>query len=181
MSLGAGFSPDYVTDSKADVLFDITAINEGSVLDSEVRYGTAANLSIICEDEVSVDLAVRFKNPGNQAVPSVPSAVKVTGYQVSYVRSDGRNVEGVDVPYPISGVISSGLDVGANIEVIIEVVRRQAKLEPPLSNIEQAVVLTMFAQVTIFGETVSGDRVQSNGSLQIDFADYLDSETSCPS
>jgi hypothetical protein len=177
----SGCGDEYVTNSRADVLLIVASINEGSVLDSEVRYGTSTDQQFICEDEVPVQLAVRNKNP-NVETPRVPGAVLITGYEVRYFRSDGRSQEGIDVPYRIAGKISTSVDVGTSgtSDVIIEVVRRQAKLEPPLSNIEQATILTMFAHVTIYGETVSGDRVEASGDLQIDFADYLDSETSCP-
>jgi hypothetical protein len=38
----------------------------------------------------------------------------------------------------------------------------------------------MNAHVTIWGKTLAGQRVTSSGSLQIDFADFGDQETSCP-
>jgi hypothetical protein len=181
LALGGCGTADYVSNSQASVLLIVAAINEGSVLDSEVRYGSASGSEFICEDEVGVALAVRNKNP-NAPAPNVPGAVLVNGYEVTYFRTDGRAQEGVDVPYRITGSLSSAVDVATSgtSEVIIEVVRRQAKLEPPLSNIEQAVILTMMAEVTIFGETVSGDRVSGSGRLQIDFADFIDDETSCP-
>jgi hypothetical protein len=175
-------NPDYVTDSEASVLLIVAAVNEGLVLDSEVRYGSGTGNTFICEDEVPVSLAVRNKNPDAPA-PRVPGAVLVNGYEVRYFRTDGRSEEGLDVPYRITGGISAAVDVATSgtTDVVIEVVRRQAKLEPPLSNIEQAAILTIIAEVTIFGETVSGDRVSASGRLQIDFADFIDEETSCPS
>jgi hypothetical protein len=178
--VGCG-TADYVTDSQASVLLIVAAINEGSVLDSEVRYGSASGDTFICEDEVPVALAVRNKNP-NAPAPNVPGAVLVNGYEVRYFRTDGRSQEGIDVPYRITGSLSSAVDVATSgtSDVIIEVVRRQAKLEPPLSNIEQSAILTVMAEVTVFGETVSGDRVSGSGRLQIDFADFIDDETSCP-
>jgi hypothetical protein len=54
-------------------------------------------------------------------------------------------------------------------------------VEPPLSSILQATVLTVMAEITVYGETVTGDRVTASGRMQIDFADYGDSEQSCPS
>jgi len=62
----------------------------------------------------------------------------------------------------------------------IEVVRRQAKLEPPLSNIQGFDIVSMFADITIAGETISGDSVTGSGRVQIDFANYGDDNTSCP-
>ena len=60
-------------------------------------------------------------------------------------------------------------------------VRRQAKLDPPLTNIQQGELLTTTAEITLNGQTVAGDRVTATGHMQITFADFLDTATSCPS
>lgn len=170
---------DYVTDSKASVLLLVGSVNSGAVLDSDVRLGEDSIL--ICPDTVLVDLAVRNKNP-NAAAPRVPGAVLIQSYEVRYVRTDGRSQEGVDVPYTINGGIAAAVDVATSgtSAVPIEVVRRQAKIEPPLSNIQGFDIVTMFADITIAGETVSGDAVTASGRLQIDFANYGDTATECP-
>jgi len=149
------------------------------VLDSDVRIG--ANSDVICPDTVEVDVAVRQKNPASPS-PSVPNAVLIQRYTVDYFRSDGRGEHGVDVPFPITGAISSAVDVAdsGTIAIPIEVVRRQAKLETPLSAITGFDIVTMFANVTISGETVSRDSVTATGRLQIDFANFGDAEDSCP-
>ena len=179
LALSACGTADYVTDSRAPVLLIVAAINDGIVLDSDVRNG--ANSTVICPDTVPVALAVRNKNPA-APTPSVPNAVLIQSYNITYFRQDGRGEHGVDVPYPISGLISAAVDVeiSGTVELPIEVVRRQAKLEPPLSNITGFDVVTMFADIRIQGETVSGESVSGSGRLQIDFADYGDSEESCP-
>jgi hypothetical protein len=140
------------------------------------------------EDEVPVTIAVRPKNPNFENVPQVAAAVLIERYDVRYFRSDGRNTEGVDVPYRISGNITTAVDVGTgsgdNVTFPIEVVRRQAKLEPPLANLAGsggALVLTCFAEITIHGRTVAGEAVEARGRLQIDFADLADAPTPTPS
>jgi hypothetical protein len=112
----------------------------------------------------------------------VPSAVLLKSYEVRYFRTDGRGTAGVDVPYRITGNLAFAVDVAATgtSDFPLEVVRRQAKVEPPLSSIYQAALLTVMAEVTLYGETVAGERVQASGRLQIDFADYGDNEDSCP-
>jgi hypothetical protein len=127
---------------------------------------------------VDVELTVQNKNPNGPAAPA--STVQLDSYEVRYTRSDGRGVEGVDVPYRITGNLAASAAVGDDLTVPIEVVRRQAKLEPPLDNISQTTVLTMSAQVTLFGQTVSEKRVSAAARFQIDFADFGDTETSCP-
>jgi hypothetical protein len=179
----AGCAPDYVTSNDATVNLIIASIHGGSELDSDVRNGENANppLNFVCEDEVPVALAVRNKNP-NAPVPSVPSAVQLQSYQVSYTRTDGRGSPGLDVPFTITGNLSATIDVAnsGTTQIFIEVVRRQAKLEPPLSNIFQTTVLTVNAELTLYGQTVSGQKVSASGRFQIDFADFGDNLSSCP-
>ena len=179
LALSGCGTPSYVTDSQASVLLLVASINDGAVLDSDVRNGVDSN--VICPDTVEVEVAVRNKNPGAVA-PSVPNAVLIQRYTVDYFRSDGRGEHGVDVPFPISGALASAVDVAESgtIPIPIEVVRRQAKLENPLSGITGFDIVTMFANITISGETVSRDSVTASGRLQIDFANFGDSDDSCP-
>ena len=67
-----------------------------------------------------------------------------------------------------------------NATIDFEVVRRQAKLEPPLSQIDGAQIVTMFAEVTVYGESVAGSGVSASGQLQVTFLNVADSNTSCP-
>ena len=175
----SGCTPDYVTDNAAVVNLIIASINGGAQLDSDVRNGEFS--SFVCEDEVEVAVAVRNKNP-NAPTPNVPQAVILQSYEVRYFRTDGRGTEGVDVPYRITGNLTFAVDVATSgtQTLPLEIVRRQAKVEPPLSAIFQATVLTVMAEVTLYGETVSGDAVSATGRLQIDFADYGDTLSTCP-
>jgi len=172
----AGCSADYVENNEGPVLLLITEINGGAQLDSDVRNGEFS--TFVCENEVDVALTVQNKNPNAPSAPS--STVQLESYEVKYSRSDGRGVEGVDVPFRITGSLASSVGVGDDVTVPIEVVRRQAKLEPPLDNISQTTVLTVSAQVTLFGKTISEKRVTAAARFQIDFADFGDETTSCP-
>ncbi len=170
-------APSYTTDNSSPVLFVIALVNGGSPLASDVL----TNGSVVA-DLVDVSIGVRFKNPNLTTVPSIPNAVRVERYDVKYRRSDGRGVEGQDVPFSISGNVTSIFDVKTSgVDPLrIEVVRAQAKLEPPLRNLRGvgtntlggALVVTMFADITVYGKTISGIPVSSTGTLQIDFADY---------
>lgn len=173
----SGCSASYTTDNSSPVIFTIALVNGGSPLASDVLTdGT------VVADAVDVSIGVRFKNPNIKTVPSIPNAVRVERYEVKYRRSDGRGVEGQDVPYAISGNVTSIFDVKTSgVDPLrVEVVRAQAKLEPPLRNLRGAtantlggaLVVTMFADITVYGKTISGIPVQSTGTLQIDFADY---------
>ena len=177
MMLSGCGQPDYVTDSQASVLLLVVDVNEGAVLDSDVRLGADSNL--VCPDTVPITLSVRNKNP--TVAGGSQGDVLIKQYEVRYARSDGRSQEGVDVPHSIAGGIGSAVTVEGTTTVPIEVVRRQAKLEPPLAGITGYDIVTMIAEITVAGETVSGDSVSASGRLQIDFANYGDTNESCPS
>jgi hypothetical protein len=181
----AGCSADYVKNGNAPVLLTIQGLSPNP-LSSEVLLAGS-----ICPDFATVALSNQPKNP-NLTVPQTATSIVVNRYEVSYYRSDGRGVQGVDVPYSISGALAATVDSsnGTTTNVNIEVVRRQAKLEPPLVQLElpdgqnggQSLILTMFAKITLYGQTFAGDAVSASGSMQIDFADYVDSGTTatCP-
>lgn len=175
---GCGMAPDYVTQSEADVFLFVNGINGGAVLNSDVRTGEDSNT--VESDNVTVSFANRSKNP-NVTVEQVARAIDVERYTVRYFRSDGRNTQGVDVPYTISGDLRFVLDVGSNSTVDIQVVRAQAKLDPPLTNLRgivpgalggSSLILSCFAELTFYGRTTSGKAVQASGTVQIDFADF---------
>lgn len=172
---------DYATDSTAPVLLIIAAINGGAVKQSDVAIGGGG----ICPDNVQVAVANRSKNP-TAPVPVIPMHLLLTRYEVRYFRSDGRSTQGVDVPYSISGPLAGEVDVALSgtTTIQIQVVRDQAKLEPPLIQLRnsggQALIVSMFAEITIYGQTVAGQVTKGTGTMQIDFSDFADSGTSCP-
>lgn len=176
LALGlAGCSAAYVEGDAASVLLEIEKIADGAPLLSDVRGTNGAIVN--CQATVSL-LAVP-KNPKSAVGPS--EDVKLSRYEVAYRRSDGRGTQGFDVPYTITGnmtatVVGTG---GTATDLQIDIVRHQAKLEPPLSNIVGLQVVTMFADVTIYGQTISGKAVSAVGSVQITFADFADGTTTC--
>jgi hypothetical protein len=175
-----GCTADYATDSGAAVQLFVVSINGGNAINSDVFTDGA-----VASNAVTVALALRYKNQNNLTVPSVPNAVLLERYEIRYRRSDGRGVEGQDVPYTISGNMTVAVDVTNQTTTLvgIEIVRAQAKLEPPLRNLRGivvdalggAMIVTMFAEITFYGHTVSGKAVTATGTLQVNFADFGDS------
>jgi hypothetical protein len=163
----AGCSADYVENNASPVILVIDNINEGSPLLSDVRGGATGDSIVNCQTKLTVES--RAKNPTTTLGTS------------AYRRTDGRGAQGVDVPYTISGNISALVAAGGQQgqDLTIDLVRHQAKLEPPLSNINGLQVVTMFADVTIFGQTISGQSVSAQGSVQVTFADFADGTSTC--
>ena len=175
----AGCSADYVEGDRSTVLLTIESINEGAPILSDVR-GVEENPDTIVNCRTEAAVSARTKNPTQTVAPV--QDVRLTRYEVSYRRSDGRGVEGVDVPYRISGNTTITVPAGGDITTFsVDLVRHQAKLLPPLSNITGLQLVTMFADVTLTGATVSGATVSAQGSVQVTFADYADGTTTCES
>ena len=182
VALGAlamsGCTPDWAKNGASPVVLLMTSINNGNPLDSDVVISTG----FVCPDLVPLRLENHFKNPGLTS-SGFRHDFTVERYEVHYFRSDGRGVEGVDVPYAISGNVSKEIIEESADNLSIEVVRRQAKLEPPLLNLRTggALIITMFAEITVHARTTTGDATNSvSGRLQIDFANFGDSDTTCP-
>ncbi len=171
----AGCSADYVEGDSSQVLVTVESINEGAPMLSDVSVeGVVVNCQTI------VGVSVRAKNPSVALTPV--NDVRLTRYEVSYRRSDGRSVQGVDVPYTISGNMTVTIQAGAGPTTFaMDVVRHQAKLVPPLSNITGLQIVTMFADVTLHGETIAKQAVSAQGSVQITFADFASGTQTCES
>ena len=90
----------------------------------------------VFEDEGQVNARLALKNPGTVTNPTAPTPsnwITVTRYRVTYVRADGRNIPGVDVPYPFDGAVTfTAREIGTPVSASFTIVRVQSKLEPPL-------------------------------------------------
>jgi len=174
-----GCTPDWAKQGDAPVMLLMTGINDGAPLTSDVRLSNGT----VCPDLVPLRLENHFKNP-SVTNTGFRHDFTVERYEVRYYRSDGRNTEGVDVPYRISGNLAQEVREESDAVLNLEVVRRQAKPEPPLANLKNLggpVIVTMFADVTLHARTTTDQTTNEiNARLQIDFADFVDSSTSCP-
>jgi len=179
LSMG-GCTPDWAKNSNSPVILLMTAINSGNPLDSDVVISNGG----VCPDLVPLRLENHFKNPGAaETLSGFRHDITVERYEVRYYRSDGRNVQGVDVPYNITGNVAQEIIEESAATLNLEVVRRQAKIEPPLINLVTggALIITGFAEVTLHGRTTTGEIVNPvTARLQIDFANFGDNDTTCP-
>lgn len=178
-----GCVPGYVKDNDSPVLFRIADINGGATIPSDVTDSGSTDVPVV--------IAVRPKNPLNINVPQVAEAVFLEQYRVRYFRTDGRDVEGVDVPYSFSGamatVVDIGVDSGANVTLTLPLVRSQAKQEPPLRNLQTLLNgatptvpsnggvitqrVTMILELTVFGRTVAREQVSDTRRATVEFVD----------
>lgn len=107
--------------------------------------------------------------------------VIVDQIDVEFMRTDGRNVEGVDVPYRFTQPINMIVPVDEEVEIPFIIIRHVAKLEAPLFALReitsQGVVLQLVAKVTLHGKDLGGHRVAPvSGYLSVWCSNFADSE-----
>jgi len=175
----AGCVPDYFNEGNATRALLLTAVNAGNVLSSDLFISSGA----VCPDIVPVRVENHSKNP-NAPAAGFRDDIVIERYEIRYYRSDGRGTEGVDVPYRVSGNLAFEIIGEAAANFNLEVVRRQAKLEAPLLNLDGGGggrIVTMFAEITLHSRTTTGVATNTaTGRLQIDFANFNDEDTACP-
>jgi len=119
-----------------------------------------------------------LKNPGTPTVPTSASGVNqviVDRYHVEYIRADGRNVQGVDVPYAWDGAMTFSVQPGAARSVTFEIVRHSAKVEPPLIQlVNSANVIATICRVTFYARDLAGNRMTATAQMEIDFGNFGD-------
>ena len=127
----------------------------------------------------SVEITLRAE-PKNTTIPTTPlNDVTMTRYRVVFRRSDGRNTQGVDVPYSFDGGLSTVVQAGGTGTVVFNLVRHQSKFEPPLRNMSGLgglAVLTTVAEITLWGRDQNGNELMVQGFIDVTFADFPDEE-----
>lgn len=146
--------------------------------------GTAGTLGSTLESDVVADTGSIFSDRGQAAFqlamkdqagpgPTTVNSITITQYHVEYVRSDGRNVQGVDVPFAFDGGVNLTVqDAGS---VAFTLVRIQAKVEAPLkalANHGAQQAISTIARVTFYGHDQTGREVSVTGNIEVNFADW---------
>jgi hypothetical protein len=165
---------------KPETIIVIESINaigpEGDLvgdLFSDVCRGSPPGC-VVTNDNALVRMTARAEDPFTDI--SRFGDIIIERYRVTYVRADGRNTPGVDVPHAFDGALNLRVPVDAPASQQFMVVRPQAKLEPPLSNLAGGgglIVLSVIAQIDFYGRQLVSDRaVAARGFLNITFADF---------
>jgi hypothetical protein len=148
---------------------------------ASAAFGTPLSSDVITNtvtfaDLGQVTLRVAPKDVTGLVGPTTNNDVTVTRYHVSYRRSDGRNTEGLDVPFAFDGAVTGTMAAGGSTAALtFELVRAVAKRETPLVNlVSSQTVVTTIASVTFFGHDQAGNEVTVAGLIQIDFGNFGD-------
>jgi len=124
-----------------------------------------------------VTMSIILKDPGGvgaSATPSSLNAVTFNRYRVDYRRTDGHNIIGVDVPFPIDSGLTFTVPADATATAAFELVRIAAKREAPLRELlGGGRQLSMIADVKFYGRDQAGNDVTAAGSINVEFGDFL--------
>jgi hypothetical protein len=149
------------------------AAGSGTVTESDVECGSTTPPEFVIADTGLAAFQLQLKDPGG-ASPNSPTpvnAITLTQYHVDYTRTDGHNVQGVDVPYSFDGALTETISESGSVGFTL--VRLQAKEEAPLAAITtNNIPMTVIATVTFYGHDQTGRQVSVSGSIQITFANF---------
>jgi hypothetical protein len=143
--------------------------------------GETVLVPTIFNDVGQATMRIIPKDAGNGAVSLAPSPwnnVTINRYRISFLRADGRNTPGVDVPFPVDGAVTATLGSTPTV-VPFEMVRHQQKLEQPLrslANFGGRLFISTIAEITFYGADQVGNSVQVKGTISVSFSDYADPE-----
>ena len=107
--------------------------------------------------------------------PSPVNFITLRGYRVTFSRTDGRNVQGVDVPFAFDGALSATVTGSTPVSLVL--VRAQSKLESPLRSLVGgggALAIATFADVLFYGADQAGHDVTVSARIGVTFADWGD-------
>jgi len=170
---------DLVRQGRAPVTLVVKSLLDGE--DQSTLRSDVVTLGSINDDMAKVVMALVLKDPGSLGVTSEPSLmnqVTIDRYHVDYKRTDGRNTQGVDVPFAFDSAMTFTVPPdGDSDEFVFEIVRHTAKAEAPLFALRQSGgILNTIATITFYGHDQVGNKVSATAMMGINFADFADPE-----
>lgn len=138
---------------------------------------TDAPCPTIFGDNGSVTLRAPLKDIGATSglSPTSNNEVTINRVHVEYVRADGHNTPGVDVPYAFDSAVTGTVPAGGTLTLGFELVRNVAKQESPLVQLKVSPnILSMTARVTFYGADRTGNAISTTGQIQIEFGNFGD-------
>jgi hypothetical protein len=170
LSAASGAKPGQFS---APLLSDVLTLVKQNINGVDVRVPT------IFDDFGQATLRIVLKNqggPGGATTPSTMNAVTISRYHVEFIRADGRNTQGVDVPYAFDGAVTGTIGT-SSLVLPFELVRHNAKEEAPLkalANNGGQIFISTIAHITFYGKDLAGNDVTGSGDVSVNFSDFAD-------
>ena len=150
------------------ILSDVITLVKKTINGAQVRVPTVFN------DVGRVTVTAEMKDP-TVTSPTAINAITFNRYRVTYIRADGRNTPGVDVPYGFDSAVTFTVTPGTAATAGFDLVRHVAKEEAPLVSLAaNDDLITAIAQVTFYGKDHAGNDVSASGSIGITFGNFGD-------
>ena len=165
---GGGKSSTATTPLLSDVITNITTPDPCT---------NASPCPTIFDDIGTVTLRAPLKDLGATASlsPTSNNEVTINRIHVEYVRADGRNTPGVDVPYAFDGAVTGTIQAGTTLQLTFELVRNVAKRESPLVQLRTSNnFISAIGKVTFYGADRVGNAIQVTGQISIEFGNFGD-------
>ena len=128
------------------------------------------------DDLARATFRLGLKDPGSATATNTPTQnqfVTIDRYHVRFFRADGRNTQGVDVPYEFDGAFTATVG-GSEVQSSFVVVRHDAKREAPLAILgSNRLILTIIAEVTFYGRDQTGHETKATAQAAIDFGNFV--------
>lgn len=174
-------------DSRSDSVLLILRITGSDIEDNEVDFLQSDVVSIdantgaevVAADAAKATFTVQPLDPEPLLGTSLYNDITVERYVVTYSRTDGKNNEGIDVPYSFEGSLSARVPIDTQTDISFVIVRAVSKLEPPLVSLAKGRgegELKTTARIDFYGADTLGNKVKATGYLSIFFADYVTDE-----
>jgi hypothetical protein len=126
----------------------------------------------IFNDVAEVTFRLAMKDPGITQ-PSSANFITINRYRVRFIRADGRNTPGVDVPHGFDGAFT--VTVRDLATAGFELVRHTSKREAPLQALAtNGVIIQTIAQITFYGHDQTGREVSASAQILVDFGNFAD-------
>jgi hypothetical protein len=157
------------------ILFsDVETLVPTTVAGQQIRVPT------IFSDSGRVSFSLGLRNPGTPTAPLGPTninSITINRYRVQFIRADGRNTPGVDVPFGFDGAFTVTIPANGTATAGFDVVRHTMKQEPPLANLRGsggANQISTIAIITFYGHDQAGNEASAEGRMTVHFGDFGD-------
>jgi len=170
LSGARGSAPDKMTSTlSSDVITNVT---------TPAPCTTDSPCPTIFGDPGQVVLRLSPKDIGSTVAPTTPSSnneVTISRVHVQYRRTDGRNIQGVDVPYAFDSATTGTVPATGQATLGFVLVRNTAKQESPLAQLNtNGIIISTIADVTFFGRDQVGNDISVTGSISVEFGNFGD-------
>ena len=107
--------------------------------------------------------------------PTANNFITINRYRVRFIRADGRNTPGVDVPYGFDGAVHRQPSADGPL-IGFELVRHIAKTGSPAqgAGAQRRVIISTIAEITFYGHDQTGREVSVTGQMLVSFGNFGD-------